>query len=126
MKKEIIISQVFDAPIELVWKTFTDPELVKRWWGPDNFTCPSAKINFNEGGTSLVCMRAPKEYGGQDWYNIWTYKKIILNEKIEYIQNLSDENGNVVDPVKIGMPTDFPKDTETIITLKIWKEVKQK
>ncbi len=118
MKKEIIITRVINAPIELVWKTFTDSELVKRWWGPDNFTCPSAKIDFVEGGTSLVCMRAPKEFGGQDMYNIWTYSKIILNERIEYIQNLSDENGNVVDPIKLGMPADFPKNTETIVTLK--------
>jgi len=118
MKKEIIITQVFDAPIELVWETFTDPELVKLWWGPDNFTCPSAKIDFMEGRTSLVCMRAPKEFGGQDFYNIWTYRKIISNERIEYIQNLSDENGNIVDPTKLGMPADFPKDTETIVTLK--------
>ena len=48
MKKEIIITRVFNAHIELVWKTFTDPEFVKRWWGPDNFTCPSAKIDFIE------------------------------------------------------------------------------
>lgn len=118
MKKEIIVKRVFDAPVELVWKVITDAELIKRWWGPDHFSCPTAKINFHEGGTSLLCMRAPKEFGGQDWYNIWTYKKIILNEKIEYIQNLSDENGKLVDPVKLGMPADFPKDTETMITLK--------
>jgi uncharacterized protein YndB with AHSA1/START domain len=118
MNKEIIITRVFNAPIELVWKTFTDPELVKRWWGPDNFTCPGAKIDFKEGGTSLVCMRTPKEFGGKDMYNIWTYRKIIPNERIEYIQNLSDGNGNIVDPVKVGMSADFPKDTETIVTLK--------
>jgi uncharacterized protein YndB with AHSA1/START domain len=118
MKKEIIVTKVFNAPIESVWKIFSDPELIKLWWGPDNFTCPDAKINFREGGTSLVCMRAPEEFGGQDYYNIWSYTKIIPHTRIEYIQNLSDENGNLIDPLKIGMPADFPKDTETIVTLK--------
>lgn len=118
MKKEINICRVFNAPLELVWKAFTDPELVMRWWGPDKFTSPSAKIDFHEGKSSVVCMRAPKEFGGQDWYNVWTYKKIIPLERIEYIQNLSDENGNIVDPIKLGMPADFPKDTETIVTFK--------
>lgn len=118
MKKEIIITRVFNAPTELVWKVFTDAELVMRWWGPDKFTSPSAKIDFHEGKSSVVCMRAPKEFGGQDMYNVWTYKKIIPLERIEYVQNLSDENGNSVDPIKVGMPADFPKDTETIVTFK--------
>jgi uncharacterized protein YndB with AHSA1/START domain len=118
MKKEIIITRVFNAPIEKVWEIFSQPELVKQWWGPDNFTCPQAKIDFRAGGTSLVCMRAPKEFGGQDYYNTWAYSSIILDESIEYLQNLSDENGNTVDPVTLGMPADFPKDTETTVTLK--------
>ena len=118
MKKEIITTRVFNASTELVWKAFTDAELVMRWWGPDKFTSPSAKIDFHEGKSSVVCMRAPKEFGGQDMYNVWTYKKIVPLERIEYIQNLSDENGNSVDPIKLGMPADFPKDTETIVTFK--------
>ena len=124
MKIEIIITKVFNAPIESVWKIFSDPELVKLWWGPDQFTCPLAKLDFREGGTSLVCMRAPKDFGGQDYYNIWTYTKIILNASIEYIQNLSDEHGNLVDPLKVGMPADFPRDTETTVTLRSMGEGK--
>ena len=118
MKKEIVYTRVFNTPVESVWKAFTNPELVMRWWGPEKFTSPSAKIDFHEGGTTLVCMRAPKEFGGQDWYNIWTYRKIVPMERIEYIQNLSDEFGNMTDPVKLNMPPDFPKDTETIVTFK--------
>ena len=118
MKKEIIAARIFNAPIELVWKSWTEPELVMRWWGPDKFTSPGAKINFRVGKSSIVCMRAPIELGGQDMYNVWTYKTIIPNEKIEYVQNLSDEHGNIVDPIKVNMPADFPKDTETIVTFK--------
>ena len=118
MQKEIIITRVFNAPTELVWKAFTDSDLVMRWWGPDKFTSPSANINFHEGKASIICMRAPKEFGGQDMYNVWAYKKIVPLERIEYIQNLSDENGNSVDPIKLGLPADFPKDIETIVTFK--------
>ena len=59
MKNEIMVTRIFNAPIELVWKSWTEPELVMRWWGPDKFTSPSAKINFREGKSSIVCMRAP-------------------------------------------------------------------
>ena len=75
-------------------------------------------IDFQEDKFSIVCMRAPIEAGGQDMYNVWSYKKIVENEKIEYIQNLSDEHGKIVDPIKVNMPADFPKDTETIVTFK--------
>ena len=112
-------SRVFsDAPVELVWKAWTDPEYVMRWWGPDYFTSPSAKIDFREGGTSLVCMRAPKDFGGQDMYSTWVYQKIVPMERIEFIQNLADENGNLIDPAMLGMPPEFPRDTRTVVTFK--------
>jgi uncharacterized protein YndB with AHSA1/START domain len=63
---DLVITRAFDAPIEQVWAAWTDAEQVKRWWGPTGFTVPVARIDFRVGGTSLVAMRAPKEYGGQD------------------------------------------------------------
>lgn len=117
-KRDLVVTRVFDAPIELVWKAWTEPEHVMQWWGPDYFTSPSAKIDFREGGTSLVCMRAPKEFGGQDMYSTWAHKKIVPLERIEFIQNLADKDGNLVDPVKMGLPPDFPRDTRTVVTFK--------
>src|SRR5690606_31122101 len=81
-------------------------------------TSPSAEIDFREGGTSLLCMRAPQEFGGQDFYSTWTYTKIMPMERIEYIHNLADKDGHKVDPVAIGMPADFPQDQRQLITFK--------
>jgi len=118
VKQEIIITRIFNAPIENVWKCWTEPEFLMRWWGPDGFTSPKASIDFQENKFSVVCMRAPVEWGGQDFYNVWLFKKIVPFERIEYIQNLSDENGNLIDPVTMNLPADFPKDTETTVTFK--------
>jgi uncharacterized protein YndB with AHSA1/START domain len=117
-KKDLVVRRVFDASVELVWKAWTDPELVMRWWGPDRFTCPSAKIDFREGGTSVVCMRAPKEFGGQDMYSSWAYKKIVPMKLIEFIQNIADQDGHPVDPITMGLPPEFPKDMRTVVTFK--------
>lgn len=117
-KKNIVITRVFSAPIELVWKAWTESERVMQWWGPDGFTSPSAKIDFREGGTSLVCMRAPKEFGGTDMYSTWAYKKIVPMKRIEYIHNLADKDGNKIDPTSIGMPADFPQDLRNLVTFK--------
>jgi uncharacterized protein YndB with AHSA1/START domain len=116
--RNLIVTRIFDAPIELVWKAWIEPEHVMRWWGPDHFTSPSAKMDFREGGTSIVCMRAPKEFGGQDIYSTWVYQKIVSMERIEFIQNLADKNGNLIDPARIGMPPEFPRDIRTVVTFK--------
>lgn len=117
-KCDLVVTRVFDVPVERVWKVWTDPEQVVQWWGPDHFTSPSAKIDFREGGISLVCMRAPKEFGGQDMYSTWAYKKIVPFQSIEYIHNLADKNGNKIDPIQIGMPADFPQDQRNFVTFK--------
>jgi uncharacterized protein YndB with AHSA1/START domain len=114
-KRDIVVTRVFDTPVEQVWKAWSDPEYVMQWWGPEGFTSPLAKIDFREGGTSLVCMRSPE---GQDLYNTWTYRKIVPMQRIEFIQNFSDEDGKTVDPVKMGMPTDFPRDVRNVVTFK--------
>jgi len=118
MEKHVKVSRVFNASVEKVWKVWTDPDLVMQWWGPDRFTCPVAKIDFREGGISLVSMLAPKEFGGQETFSIWTYTKIIPLERIEFIQNLADKNGNKQKPVSLGMPDDFPEDVFTVVTFK--------
>ena len=116
--RDLVVTRVFTAPVDLVWKAWTEPEYVMRWWGPDHFTSPSAKMDFREGGTSLVCMRAPKDFGGQDMYSTWVYQKIVPMERIEFIQNLADKDGNLIDPADIGMPPKFPRDTRTVVTFK--------
>jgi uncharacterized protein YndB with AHSA1/START domain len=117
-KRDLVVTRVFDAPVDRVWKAWIDPEQVMRWWGPNGFTSPSAEMDFREGGTSLVCMRAPKEFGGQDMYSTWAYTKIVPLQSIEYIHNLADKNGKKADPVKLGMPPDFPQDQRNLVTFK--------
>ncbi len=118
MAKQIEVTRTFNAPVEIVWKVWTEPELVKRWWGPKHFTSPVAKIDFREGGKSIVSMQAPKEMGGREFYSIWVYIKIIRLQTIEFVQSLCDEDGNKTDPVKLGMPPDFPIDIRTVVTFK--------
>jgi uncharacterized protein YndB with AHSA1/START domain len=117
--KNLIVTRLFDAPVELVWKAWTDPQHVMRWWGPNYFSSPSCEMDFREGGTSVVCMRAPKEFGGgQDMYSTWTYQKIVPMQRIEYIQNLSNQAGRQIDPASLGLRADFPQDVRTVITFK--------
>jgi uncharacterized protein YndB with AHSA1/START domain len=114
-KQDLVVTRIYDAPIEQVWQAWRDPEQVKQWWGPDGFTAPLAEIDFREGGTSLVCMSNP-QFG--DHYSTWYYQKIEPLARIELIHNLADKDGHKVDPVAMGMPPDFPQDQLQIITFK--------
>ena len=115
-KRDLVVTRIFDAPVERVWKAWSEPGYVMRWWGPNGFTSPSAAIDFREGGISLVCMRAPKELGGQDMYNTWIYQKIQPMQRIEFILNFADKDGNKLDPAKIGMPPGIQKEVPHVIS----------
>ena len=114
----MVTTRIFDAPLKQVWKAWSNEDLVKQWWGPKAFTCPVARIVFREGGTSLVCMRAPKEYDGQDMYNTRNYQKIVPMERIKYILNFTDKDGNKLGPASMGMPPGIPKDVPHVVTFK--------
>lgn len=118
MARQIEVTKVFNAPVEMVWRVWVEPELIKQWWGPKSFISPMAKIDFRVGGKSLVSMKAPQEMGGREWYSSWDYVKIDPFKTIEFIQSLADENGQKTDPVKVGMPADFPADIQTIVTFR--------
>ena len=117
-REDLVVTRILDAPLELVWKAWTDPEHVIRWWGPKYYTSPTCKIDLREGGKYIFCMRAPKEQGGQDSYTAGVYKKIVPMERLEFTQGLSDKDGNRIDPAQVGMPPDFPKEIRTSIVFK--------
>jgi uncharacterized protein YndB with AHSA1/START domain len=92
-KNELVIERIFEAPRELVWKAWTEPEMFKKWWGPKHFTCPFVEIDFREGGTCLSCMRSPD---GKDFWSTSTYKEIVPIQKIVATDSFADKHGNVV------------------------------
>ena len=117
-KKDLVVTRVFDAPVELVWEAWVEPEMVKQWWGPTGFTCPLAEMDVREGGTSLVCMHAPKEFGGQDMYNTWTYEEIEPMKRLVYTLHFTDKDGKAFDPVEMGLPAGVPQVVRNVNTFK--------
>ncbi|KKB11492.1 hypothetical protein VE25_12360 [Devosia geojensis] len=76
---ELVIERVFDAPVALVWRIWSDPEHLKRWFGPADFTCPVFELDFREGGTYRAMIHADKY--GDSWFG-GTFAQIRPNEKI--------------------------------------------
>ncbi len=101
----LVIERIFDAPRQLVWKAWTDPEQVMRWWGPKGYTSPACKINFRVGGRYLWGMRSPE---GRDLWSTGVYREIVPLERIVCTNSFADENGNVVPASHYGITADLP------------------
>jgi uncharacterized protein YndB with AHSA1/START domain len=110
---ELVITRVFDAPRELVFRAWTEPEHLVRWWGPNGFTTPVCKIDLRPGGVWHICMRAAD---GRDYWSKGIYREIIAPERIVTTDFFSDEDGNLVQPAQYGLPADWPAEMLLTVT----------
>ena len=74
----LLMERVFDAPRELVWSAWTEPEHFARWYGPHGFTIPTCEMDFRVGGAYSLVMRAPN---GFEMANHGVYKEIVPLER---------------------------------------------
>ena len=67
---DMFVTRTFEAPLERVWRSWSDPDQVMTWWGPQGSTAPMCRMDFREGGTTLVSMRSAE---GWEVFNTWSY-----------------------------------------------------
>ena len=111
---DLVVTRTFDAPQERVWRAWSDADQVMTWWGPQGFTSPMCRMDFREGGTTLVCMRS-----GEGWelYNTWTYRSIEPMDRIEFVQRFADKDGTRVAPAELGLPPGIPEEVRHVVSL---------
>ncbi|MDL2341949.1 MAG: response regulator [Patescibacteria group bacterium] len=107
--KDLIITRTINAPVSQVWKAWTTEDQLVQWWGPENFSCPYAKLNIYTGGLSVIGMQAAGSQGGKSSYSSLAYTTVVAEQRLEFIHNLSDQSGNKIDPASVGLPADFPQ-----------------
>lgn len=90
--KEFVISRVFDAPRDLVWRCFSEQNRLAQWWGPKGVEIVKAKLDFRVGGMLLYGMKNPN---GDIMWGRKLYREITPPERIVFINSFSDENGGL-------------------------------
>jgi len=116
-QRELVITRIFDAPREQVWRAWTEPEVSKRWWGPKNFSTPVSTIDLRVGGKYLYCMRGAGPDGVvKDYWGTGVYKEIVPLKRLVYTDSFADEKGNVVPATQYGMGKDFPLEMLVTVT----------
>ena len=89
-ERELVITRVFDAPRRLVFKAWTEPERLVRWWGPQGFTTPFCEMDVRAGGAFRFGMRSPE---GTDHWLRGVIREIVEPERLVYTWAWEDAEG---------------------------------
>ncbi len=90
---QLVIERTIDAPLNKVWRAWSDPVEFKKWWGPKDFTTPTCTMDFQVEGTYFKSIR---NRDGKEMFNTGTFTEIIPMERISYMDSFADKNGNIV------------------------------
>ena len=90
-KNQLIMSRDFNAPIDLVWRAWTEPELLDRWFAPEPWKSVTTHMDFKEGGHRLYYMAGPE---GEKHWGKMVYIKIVPQDFFDANDVFCDEDGN--------------------------------
>lgn len=94
--EHLVIEREFDAPADLVWKLWTDPEHFKNWYGPEGISVPVARFDLRVGGERTVCMEMPAPEGPRRMWSTGEHTEISPTSRLVYTDSIADERGNIV------------------------------
>jgi uncharacterized protein YndB with AHSA1/START domain len=92
-EQELVLTRVFDAPRELVFKAWTDPKRVAQWWRPRGFTNPVCELDVRPGGAIRIHMRGPD---GTVYPMTGVYQEVLEPERIVFTSAALDAEGNAL------------------------------
>src|SRR6266851_3665544 len=89
--RELTLTRVLDAPREVVFRMWTDPQHVAQWWGPMGFTNPVCEMDVRPGGALRIVMRAPD---GTDYPMTGIFQEIAPPERLVFTNIAVDAAGD--------------------------------
>lgn len=110
-REEFIITRIFNAPRELVWRAWTEPRDLQQWWGPTGFKIRVYKFDLKPGGVFHYCMLAED---APDMWGKFVYREINAPERLVYVNSFADKEGNVIRP---PFDQNWPKEILNSVTL---------
>jgi uncharacterized protein YndB with AHSA1/START domain len=90
--KKVKVLREFEAPVDKVWKAWTDSKILDQWWAPKPWKARTKSMDFREGGTWLYYMEGPD---GEKQHCRADYKKVNPGKSFEAKDGFTDENGNL-------------------------------
>jgi uncharacterized protein YndB with AHSA1/START domain len=89
---ELAVTREFDAPRDLVWKAWTEPERLAQWWGPSGSQIRVKGLDLRAGGTFLYSVQTPN---GPEIWGKFVYREVNPQDCLVFVNCFSDANGGV-------------------------------
>jgi uncharacterized protein YndB with AHSA1/START domain len=109
-ENSVVIERSFDAPVEVVWRMWTDPDAFKSWYGPEGATIPEAVLDVRVGGARRVRMEVQTPGGPMQMWFTGEHREVVPMQRLVYTESMTDADGNVVAPP--GTTDAHPSTTE--------------
>jgi len=111
VEQDLVISHIADAPRDLVWKTLTEPEHLKHWWGPKGFIMQNLTLDLRPGGIFHYSMMSPEE---KVIWGKFVYEEIDPMKKLVFVNSFSDEKKGIT---RHPMSATWPLEVFNTLTL---------
>lgn len=122
LAKSFVLSRTFNAPVEILWEMWTNPEHMGKWWGPKDAAVGYSKMNFKRGGFYHYALMGSD--GNKMWGKMF-FKDIVPNKRLMFINAFSNEEGSITrHPMAPGWPLELlstisfdEKENQTTVTI---------
>lgn len=107
---KFVISRSFSAPLDRVWKAWTEPEQMAQWWGPKGFDADVKTLDLKSGGMFHYRLLSPQ---GQEMWGRMIFREVVPKQRLVFINSFSDPAGGLT---RHPMAPDWPLQMHTTIT----------
>jgi|SRR6056297_1318006 len=115
--EDVRIERTFDAPIDLIWAMWTEPEHFANWYGPMGAEIPKAEMDVRVGGHRHIAMEMHAPGGPMQMFFVGEYREVDPKIRLVYTESVADSDGRVMTAEQMGMPADAPVETLVVVEL---------
>jgi uncharacterized protein YndB with AHSA1/START domain len=114
---DLRIERVFNAPIDLIWAMWTEPEHFANWYGPLGAKIPKADMDVRVGGRRHVAMAMETPRGPMEMFFVGEYREVHPKTRLAYTEAMADADGKPMTAEQMGMPAGAHMDTSVVVEL---------
>ena len=115
--KDVQIERTFDAPIDLIWAMWTEPEHFANWYGPMGAKIPRADMDVRVGGRRHIAMAMDTPRGPMEMFFVGEYREVDPKTRLVYTEAMADADGNPMTAEQMGMPPGAHMETSIVVEL---------
>jgi uncharacterized protein YndB with AHSA1/START domain len=115
--QDVRIERTFNAPIDLIWAMWTEPEHFANWYGPMGAKIPKADMDVRVGGRRHIAMAMDTPRGPMEMFFVGEYREVDPKTRLVYTEAMADAEGNPVSAEQTGMPPGAHAETSIVVEL---------